>query len=90
MKIRLRRLLLALSLMVTGLAVLLTILHSTMVGFCCGNCTKDPEQFLWLIRNAGLTKWMVLSAAAYAVGLFLLLTCDRPPRKDQDREDPEK
>lgn len=90
MKIRLCRLLLALSLMITGLAVILTILHATLVGFYFRSYEKTPEHFLHYLKLAGLTPWMFLSAVAYGVGLILLLTSELPGRKKQNGEEAEK
>lgn len=65
--------LLALTLMITGLAVFLTILHAFLSSFLLPEYVKTEDTFFGLLRDSRMIKWLVVSGIAYVAGLCLLL-----------------
>ena len=83
MKVLVVKLLVALSLIVTGLSFPLTILHASMIGFSTGQWVLSSSQFRAFIAGAGLLPWMYVSIVIYVVGMILLIRCGITSKKEK-------
>ena len=64
--------LLGIILMVTGLAVSLTVLHAALLGLYTGGYVLQVSQFLSLIKNSGMVPVLIVGGITYIAGLILI------------------
>jgi len=66
------RALTAISVMITGLATLLTLVHAFITG-ASNTYSFDSHTMWYLLKESGMITWMLLSAAVYVTGLVMLI-----------------
>ncbi len=72
------------SLLVTGLAVFLTILHSALLGLYIGGYVLAMSQLHYLLKSSGMIPWLIVSGAMYLGGFLLLVKSGTAIKKKQD------
>ena len=79
------RVLTAICVMFTGLAVLLTLVHAFLVGAAQGY-SLDGNNLWYVLKGSGLLKWMLLGLFIHAAGLIMLVQIGNDAKQAEQKE----
>ena len=79
------RVLTAISVMFTGLAVFLTLVHAFLVG-AAQSYSLDGMNLWYVLKGSGLLKWMLLGLAIHEAGLIMLVQIGNDAKQMERKE----